>query len=367
MNWTKSLIRLAITVAACLLAVSQLNAQMLTISEQEQNLLGIKTQAINAIDQGSAGEITMRVAFAADAEWAIKTPLSGVLQRVYVQQGDKVKQGDALVVVRSAQMVALQRDYLKARAELNLQESNWKRDQQLGEAGSISERRWQETRFSYETARAEFAGLRGELMLAGFSENDLKQLVRNMEVGPDIVLRAPADSVVLDKPAMLGDQLAGSELLLRLGDTRKLVLEGDLSSSAAANLSIGNQLALKGIGTRAELTLVSSILDPQSQTVHVRAVPVDGSILLPGQLGTWEILSGGSLLTLPSSAVVKLDGKDVVYIKVRGGFEVREVEVNSTGSGAWLVRNGLKSGDTIAIIGTAALKGMSMGLGGGED
>ena len=204
-------------------------------------------------------------------------------------------------------------------------------------------------------------------MLAGLSENDLKQLVKNMEVGPDIILRAPADSVVLDKPAMLGDQLAGSELLVRLGDTRKLVLEGDLSSSAAANLSVGNQIALKGVGTRAELTLVSGILDAQSQTVHVRAVPVDGAILLPGQLGTWEVLSSGSMLTLPSSAVVKLDGKDVVYVKVRGGFDVREVEVKSTGSGVWLVRDGVKSGDTIAIIGTASFKGMSMGMGGGED
>jgi len=142
-------------------------AQVLPVSDQEQNLLGIEVQAITAVNQGGAGEITLRVAFAPDGEWAIKTPLSGVLQRVFVQQGDHVNIGAPLVIVRSAEMVALQRDYLKARAEVNLQISVFKRDKKLSDAGSISERRWQETRFKHDTAQAEYAGLRGQLMLAG--------------------------------------------------------------------------------------------------------------------------------------------------------------------------------------------------------
>lgn len=226
---------------ALLVPALSIAAQTLPVSEQEQKLLGIEVQAVTAVDQGSAGEITLRVAFAPDGEWAIKTPLSGVLQRVFVQPGDRVKTGDPLVVVRSADMVALQRDFLKARAELNLQTASWERDQKLGEAGSIPERRRQETRFSYETARAEYAGLKGQLKLAGLSAADLDRLINSMEIGPDIILRAPADAVVLSRPAMLGDQLDGSELLVKLGETQKLVLEGNLSRSAATHLSAGDR------------------------------------------------------------------------------------------------------------------------------
>lgn len=341
-------------------------AQELAISDEEQKLLGIDVQPVNAVEQGGAGEITLRVAFAPDGEWAIKTPLSGVLHRVFVQEGDRVKAGDPLVIVRSADMVALQRDYLKARAELNLQVSAFKRDQQLGDAGSISERRWQETRFNHDTAQAEYAGLRGQLLLAGFSEQDLKRLAKTMEIGPDITLRAPADAVVLARPAMLGDQVDGSELLVRLGETDKLVLEGNLSKSAAGRLSAGSQIVLKRSGATAELVFVSSVIDPQTQTVHVRAQPGDGGLLKPGQLDSWEVLSTGLLITVPSSAVVKLNGKDVVYLSVPRGFEVRPVSVKSTGSGAWIVSAGLETGDRVAVVGTAVLKGMSMGIGGGE-
>ena len=352
---------------ALVIPVLSAAAQILPVSEQEQNLLGIEVQTVTAVDQGGAGEITMRVAFAPDGEWAIKTPLSGILQRVYVQQGDRVKTGDPLVVVRSADMVALQRDYLKARAEVNLQVSNWKRDQKLGEAGSISERRWQETRFNHDTAQAEYAGLRGQLMLAGFSEADLKRLAGKMEISPDIVLRAPVDAVVLERPAMLGDQLNGSELLVKLGEMQKLVLEGNLSRSDAADLRVGGQIALQGTGSRAELSYVSSVIDPQTQTIRVRAQPRDALGLLPGQLTRWDVLSEGLLLTVPSSAVVKLEGRDVVYLSVASGFDVRDVVVKSTGSGSWVVLKGLVSGDRVAVAGTAALKAMSMGLGGGDE
>jgi len=353
-------------VPALLILALPANAQVLTVSEQEQNLLGIRVQTVTAVDQGDAGEITMRVAFAPDGEWAIKTPLSGVLQRVYVQEGDQVKSGDPLVVVRSPDMVALQRDYLKARAELNLQVSNWKRDRQLGEAGSISERRWQETRFNHDTAQAEYAGLRGQLLLAGLSEADLERLTGKMDIGPDIVLRAPADAIVIERPAMLGDQLNGSELLVKLGEMGKLVLEGKLSRSVAAQLSVGGQLSLQDDGARAELSYISRVIDPQTQTINVRAQPEDTSMLLAGQLTRWDVLSMGLLLTVPSSAVVKLEGRDIVFLSVPAGFEIRDVVVKGTGSGAWIVQDGLVSGDTVAVAGTAALKGMSMGMGGGD-
>jgi multidrug efflux pump subunit AcrA (membrane-fusion protein) len=166
---------------------------------------------------------------------------------------------------------------------------------------------------------------------------------------------------------MLGDQLDGSELLVKLGETQKLVLEGNLSASAAAHLSVGGMLELPASGTRATLTFISSVIDPQTQTVNVRAQPVDASGLVPGQLTRWTVLSTGTLLTVPSGAVVKLEGRDVVYVAVPSGYEVREVDVKSTGSGAWVVMKGLKAGERIAVSGTAALKAMSMGIGGGDE
>jgi len=341
-------------------------AQLLGMSEAEQELLGVEVQAVAAVTTGSTGELTLRVGFSPDGEWAIKTPFPGILHRVWVQVGERVVTGDPLVTVRSPEVVSLQRDYLKTRAELNLQEAAWSRDKKLSEAGSVSSRRWQETQYAYAMAKADFAGLQAQLTLAGFSRQDLEQLTRDMNISPDIVMRAPVDAIVLERPAMLGDHLEGAELLARLGEPDRLVLEGMLSSAASAHLSEGMKLSMQDSDNEAVVVMVSSVIDPQSQTVLVRAEPVAMAGLKPGQLTRWSVQSGASLLMVPTGAVVKLDGLDVVFVQVDGGFERRNVDVRSTGSGAWVVRDGLVPGERVVVSGTAVLKGMSVGMGGGD-
>jgi len=341
-------------------------ADLLEMSTAEQQLLGIAVQTVAPAATGQAGELSLRVGFSPDGEWAIKTPLPGVLHRVWVQVGDRVAAGDPLMTVRSPEIVSLQRDYLKAAAELKLQESAWARDKKLSEAGSVSNRRWQETLYSWETAKAEFAGLKAELVLAGFGDQDLDRLTRETVISPDITLRAPVDAIVLERPAMLGDRLEGTELLARLGEPDKLVLVGMLSIQAAAHLEEGMSITMQEPENNAVVVFVSNVIDPQTQTVQVRAEPLDVAGLIPGQLTRWGIQSGGELLLVPSSAVVKLDGRDVAYVQQAEGFEPRLVEVRGTGSGAWIVLDGLVAGDRVAVTGTAVLKGMSVGMGGGE-
>jgi len=349
-----------------MLLTATVHAAPLSVSPDERELLGIVVEPVTALAEAGTGSLTMRVAFSPDGEWAIKTPLPGILNRTFVQEGDRVQAGDALVVVRSPEFVELQRDFLKARAEARLAEAAWARDRRLHEAGSISERRWQETVYQYDMARAEYAGFRGQLMLAGFSETELDRFPADSNLSPDLTLRAPADAVVLARPAMLGDQVDGSELLVQLGEPDKLVLDATLAKSAAANLREGARIRLIGGDSRAVIVFVSSFLDAVSQTVRVRAIPDTPAGLSPGQLTDWEVLSDQQVLLVPSAAVVKLEGEDVVYLEVPGGFEPRPVEVRSTTGGAWVVLNGLSAEDLVAVTGTAVLKGMSMGMGGGE-
>jgi len=342
------------------------SAAPLGVSEEERQLLGIGVETVARLENAGTGSLALRVAFSPDAEWVIKAPFPGILHRALVQQGDRVSAGDPLVVIRSPDFVALQRDYLKARAELAMAEAAWKRDLQLSEAGSISARRLQETRYRYDSARADLAGLEGQLSMAGYDAAALKKLAADAVISPDLVLYAPVNSVVLDRPVPLGTKLDGSEPLVSLGETDRLVLNGVLSKTAAESLQEGARIRSADGRTQAVIVFVSSVLDPESQTVTIRAVPDSCANLSAGQLMEWQILSGERVLMVPSSAVVRLADEDVVYVEVADGFEARPVTVRSTTGGAWIVLEGLSEGDRVATSGTAALKGMSLGMGGGD-
>jgi cobalt-zinc-cadmium efflux system membrane fusion protein len=343
-----------------------LQAALLPVSEEEQRMLGIEVQAVRQEPAAGTAALPLRVGFSPDAEWLVRTPLSGVLQRAFVQQGDRVAAGDALVSVRSPEFVDLQRDYLKARAEMRMAEAARARDQRLRESGALSERRWQETRYAYDTALAELKGLEGQLLLAGMDAASLKALGGDAAIATDLVLKAPVDALVLERPPRLGAQLDGSEPLVRLGEPDKLVLSGNVARAVGERLQAGARIRSADGRWTAVLEYVSQVVDPDSQTVAVRAVPdrIDG--LYPGQLAEWSVLAEGQVLVVPATAVVKLDDRDVVFVAVEGGFDRRDVVVQPGVGSHWVVLSGLAVGERVATRGTAVLKGMSLGLGGGD-
>lgn len=342
------------------------SAATLAVSEQEQSMLGIEVAMVERVEGAVAGVLNMRVAFSPDAQWIIRATLPGVLTQVNVREGDRVEPGQALATLRSPGFAELQQDYLEARAEYDIAASSLARDQQLREAGSISERRWQETRYSYAAARAQLSGLEGQLLAAGLDGAELQTLAARSTISPDLVLRAPVQALVLERSANPGARVDESETLMRLGDPEQLVLEALLSRSAAAYLEPGMRLQAVRGDAGAVVDFVSSVVDPDSQTVSVRALPDDAAELRPGELSAWTLLETGGVLVVPPAAVVRLDDLDVVYLMVPGGFEERVIDARSTAAGDWIVQSGLVEGDIVAVRGTAALKGMSLGMGGGD-
>jgi cobalt-zinc-cadmium efflux system membrane fusion protein len=352
-------------VTLCLLGGSGY-AEVLPVSTEQQALLGIATAEVSAQGTQATATLSMRAAFAPDAEWVLKARLGGVLQKVLVQQGETVVAGQPLLQISSARFVELQRDYLRARAQSQLAADTLARDQRLYEAGSISARRWQDTRFQGRAAAAELVALQGQLQLAGLDQQQISQLSEQGQLSPELLLRAPALSVVLERPVSPGAVLDGSELLMRLGDPGELILSAQLAANAVPWLAAGARLRQADGSAEAVVDFVSAVLDPHTQTLTVRAVPVSPAGLRPGQLSAWELLPDQAMLVVPARAVVRLDDQDVVYVAVPGGFEARAVSARGAANGAWVISSGLREGEQVAVQGTALLKGISLGLGSGE-
>lgn len=347
-------------------ASTGLPAQTLSLDPDQQRLLGIETATVEASSAVDVGTITMRAEFSPDAQWTLKTPLAGVLQRVLVQQGEAVTTGQALVQIRSAAFVELQRDYLRALGGQQQAAEILARDQRLHEAGSISARRLQAARFDEQAAGAALAALQGQLLLAGLDAGQLRQLRESRALSPELVLRAPADTLVLERSAQAGALLDGSEVLLRLGVPDKLVLTAHVPLILGRQLHEGTRLRAADGSGEAVVVFLSAVVDPASQTLLVRAVPDSPHSLHPGELSQWRVMAGQAVLRVPGRAVVRLGDQDLVYVRVAGGFEPRPVQTVSTTTGYWVITDGLSAGEQVAVKGTAALKGMSLGLGAGE-
>jgi multidrug efflux pump subunit AcrA (membrane-fusion protein) len=70
-----------------------------------------------------------------------------------------------------------------------------------------------------------------------------------------------------------------------------------------------------------------------------------------------------SVYTLPTSAVVTVDGQDYVFIESDPGiFERRPVTIVNSSTDRVVVSRGLHDGDDVVIKGALLLKGLSFGF-----
>ena len=80
-----------------------------------------------------------------------------------------------------------------------------------------------------------------------------------------------------------------------------------------------------------------------------------------GQLVTAKLLGTSTaatdaVLTVPRTALQRVDGKAVVFVKTPRGFERRGVELGISGGELVEIRGGLKEGEAVATAGAFLLK-----------
>jgi cobalt-zinc-cadmium efflux system membrane fusion protein len=107
---------------------------------------------------------------------------------------------------------------------------------------------------------------------------------------------------------------------------------------------------------------VAPVIDEATRTAKVR-VEIDNrqDKLHIGQLVSAKLLgqsqaSDASVLVIPRTAVQRLDGKPLVFVKVAAGFERAFVELGAAGDDWIEVRRGLTKGQEIAADGGFLLK-----------
>ena len=99
------------------------------------------------------------------------------MRKINASVGDEVEKNQILASIKSAELLALQQHHLSSINDLQLAKADFVRDQQLHKEGVIADRRWLQTKTSYNVFMAHFNETRQLLEIAGISEKDIKALV----------------------------------------------------------------------------------------------------------------------------------------------------------------------------------------------
>jgi hypothetical protein len=114
----------------------------------------------------------------------------------------------------------------------------------------------------------------------------------------------------------------------------------------------------------AHIEAVGDLVDNITRMIKVRILlaNTDGRIKA-GMFASVDFgLAEGSYVTVPRTALVTVAGKDYVFLKTgERQFERKEIMLGQPSDDEFIVLNGLKNGDEVAVTGTIQLKGLSFG------
>lgn len=194
-----------------------------------------------------------------------------------------------------------------------------------------------------------------KLELLGVSKNEIEAVITSGIAAPNTTIYAPADGYVFIKSIQQGTAFKEKQKLFEIVNLDEVWVEAKLFEEERERLSMTKryELNFKGLDKtyHSSNTLLYPKLDPKIATLTLRIrVQNPEHKLFPGMFASVISLKDESKkLTLPTTAVIRKDGKHYVFIvgEFEGEYEPLEIEAKEIDAKTYAVIDGLQEGDEV--------------------
>ncbi len=324
-------------------------AGVLPLTAAEMKRIGILFAAAETATEMPIATVPATLAPPPNARVAVAAVIPGVVTRTLVVEGDSVRQGQPLAIVASRELFTLGAGVEQAAARVDVASANDRRLGQLAREGVIAASRADEAHAALREARAELE-----------EKRRIVRLVNGSPGSGTYTLTAPIAGKITAASIQTGSPVSESTSAYVIDAVSRYELTAQLPERLLGAVRAGMAIQLPG-GVRAEITSVASVLDPATRSATLRArVPVAPGVV-SGRALPATILApapAGSLM-VPSAAVVEVNGKPTLFVRVAQGVAARAVTVGEQTDGRIIVHSGLRADEQIAVSGMSELKAIA--------
>jgi RND family efflux transporter MFP subunit len=265
-----------------------------------------------------------------------KTP--GILEAVYVTEGDVVKQGHVLARVDHA---VAQSSLKELENSLAVAEDLFQRQKGLWEQKIGSEVQYINAKASRDGLQRSIATLKAQLN--------------------QTVIVAPISGTVDNVNARVGESSQHPEGLFRIVNLSQLKITGDVAEAYQPYLKNGASVEVEfpelHLVQTGKISFVSSIINPTSRTITLEAKVPNTSKLRPNMIAKLRVNDQTlpTTITIDQNLVQTSEQGDVVYVVAeRNGkpvAESRKVQTGLSYNGQVQIKSGLAVGDKLITMG----------------
>ena len=297
----------------------------------------------------------------------VSVKLSGTVAELRKNIGDDVVKDEVLAVLESREVADAKSEYLAAKLSNELQQELTARDKSIWEGRAIPEQQYIKSRNAAAQTEMRFGIARQKLMALGVTDAEITGLpqapdgsLRNQNI------RAPITGRIAERKVEAGTAVGRDSLeteLFVIVDLSRVWVELAVSSTDLPLVKEGQsvEIALRGMTETGsgKIVFVSPLLDKETRAARVVASldNTDGR-WRPGSFVTAGIAveRRDVKVAVPFAAVQTVDGRKVVFVRTKGGFEKREITLGRRDGATVEVAAGLSAGESVASSNTFSLK-----------
>ncbi len=310
-------------------------------------------------DVAAAIEVSARIDTDASHIARVGSPVPGRITRLLALEGQHVGRGSALATLHSTDLSDTQFSFVKAYSQETLAEQATVRAEQLVKADVIGRAELERRRAELLQASAEVAAFGTQLRGLGMSEASLQELKKTRKLNADYPILSSISGTVLERKVTIGQIVQPAELAFLVADLSTVWVLADVPEEHAGKLHKGMQVivripALPEEKVKGQLTYVSPIVDPATRTVQVRMdVANPHGIYKPAMLAAMTFIDQSEpKFTVPSTAIVREDNKDNVFVQLDPNrFALREVVLGPEDGDDRVLESGVNPGEKIVLDG----------------
>lgn len=289
----------------------------------------------------------------------ISALVPGRLESVSFKEGQEVKKGDVLAVIKVPELGKVKAAYAATQAKAVAARTNADRLQSLAAQRLAGNQ-------EVVAAAAEASALEAEARAA---EEQLRALGTGTGGGgSQLALRAPVSGVVVTRDAVVGQPVTADQTIATIADLREVwflarVFEknlGQVHVGAPTDVQLNAYPKERFDGS---VEYLGRQIDPAARTVTARIRLMNRRDLLRiglfgvAHVGTGEQEKKTAVLVVPRDAVTDIGGKPVVFVQqADGDFDVHEVVLGDSALGNVAVVSGLRAGEPVVVEGVFTLK-----------
>jgi cobalt-zinc-cadmium efflux system membrane fusion protein len=318
------------------------------VTAEQRTALGIEVAEARAVSEAPLAALPAQVTLPGDSTQAVVVPLSGTVERVLAQDGQRVRTGQPLMQLRSRDFLDVQGFVSAADARIVALNAQVERDRLLVAEGIVPSRRLEESQADLGAARAERESRAGLL-------RTIKPVAGTAGA---YQLLAPMDGLLVESGLATGDHAEPEMVAFFILAGQDVWVLAQLPERLLGQVSPGFRVEAGDPPSSGRVLSVGLTLDPQTRSAQLRAALPAGPGLRPGQATELRVFApvAAGTVVVPASALTRIGGEEHVFRASENGFVAVPVKSGlRTADGVALLGEGL-SGSHIAVSGVSALK-----------